>query len=158
MSGAFAQLYNNEKTSVSTIKSYSKQLSKAAILEDNKITLEEAMIWWRDGEGDPLYADLSLIDLSGVTKEHFASQNQIYINLFSISEDGYVYGTIGLELLKNGNVVAFKGYDTYDFDIKSPFFSRKHFVRNIFTAIGMVPHGKGNAFNIIFYGEGTIGK
>ena len=102
--------------------------------------------------------DLSLIDLSGVTKEHFSLKNPTYVSLFSISDDGYVYGTIGLELMPNGNVTAFLGYDTYDFDMKPLSLTKEGTARNANTLMGLIVHGKGQAFNIIFYGEGKIGK
>lgn len=118
---------------------------------DGYITLDEANEWYRTGKGEPLFADLSKIDLSGLFSlgERFVDQTRP-INLFLVSlinpKDALVYGSIKLKRYPNHYVRAYA--DTYDFDIQ---ISRP--IRNISTIIGKMVAGKGTEYTIHLYGS-----
>lgn len=83
---------------------------------DGRVTLDEANKWYREGSGGPLFVDLSKIDLSAISQSDFKKAGKVnYFQTLFNSEDGPVYGNIGLKL-ENGR--ARGDYDTYDFDIK----------------------------------------
>ncbi len=122
---------------------------------DGRITLNEANDWYRNGNGEPLFADLGQLNLSSITPNQFENKDITYFNLLfrGNRKDGLVYGTIGLTNLGNNEV---KGYfDDYDFDIR-PWNSPGNVIRNIETKIGDWKAGNGTGYRIHFYGKGRI--
>ncbi len=128
---------------------------------DGYISLSEANYWYRNGNGEPLYADLSKIDLSFIRASDFQSDRKItYFQTLFSSNDGRVYGNIGLSLV-NGRAVG--NYDRYDFDIKR--YTNKTtqiplslIIRNAATQIGNWFAGNGTPYNIYFYGSYPVKK
>jgi hypothetical protein len=125
---------------------------------DGKITLSEANEWYRTGNGDPLYADASQIDLNPLNKSDFSVGESKYVNFLSPKnmnpETGSVYGTIKVTRLNSNGLVKLGGsngyLDTYDFKPDG------RFMRDINTAIGRTVAGKGIPFNIYTYGNGQL--
>ncbi|HRC79514.1 MAG TPA: RHS repeat-associated core domain-containing protein [Bacteroidales bacterium] len=126
---------------------------------DGYLTLKEANEWYRNGNGQPIFVDLSKIDLSNLYSlgDEYISQEK-YINLFfaSISKnDALVYGTIKLKRYPNDQVKAYP--DIYDFEMhnaKNPL----NWPRNIGTKIGKAYAGDGIPFKINFYGSKQLKK
>jgi len=129
---------------------------------DGYLTWREANDWHRNGNGMPVYVDLSKINLKGISPADFGNKigKKDHFNLlFGKSHsfnDGLVYGTITLRYLGNGKVEAVKN-DTYNFDPK-PWDGIGSVVRNIETIIGKWNVEVGQGFKIHFRGQGTIGK
>lgn len=129
---------------------------------DGHVTLDEANKWFREGDGKPLFVDLSKMDLSAIGQSDFSKvgERKYFQTLFS-SKDGRVYGNIGLTLQSGGKV---KGtYDDYDFDIKSYTNQTKMtpaelIIRTAATAIGQMKAGDGQGFRIYFNGTAVIKK
>jgi len=70
---------------------------------DGKLTLSEANEWYRNGNGEPLFVDLSKIDLSGIYSlgEKYVGQVKTFnllLNSGSLN-DGLVYGKIHLSAI-----------------------------------------------------------
>ena len=122
---------------------------------DGYITLNEANEWYRNGSGDPLYADLRKIDLSGfrslgeskVGKEY--ARNLIYTS--GSKDDRLVYGSLTFIRTPNDGVRAYA--DRYNFDMK-PWLGNT--VRNIQTLIGRRVAGEGKSFLIYLYSTATL--
>lgn len=124
---------------------------------DGYLTLDEANDWYRNGNGETLYADLRKINLYGVGPFGKDEINKtISVNLqaspFTL-KDGLVYGHIGLKVLPDNYVTA--DFDTYDFDIK-PWSDFSIWIRNVATKIGGIYAGKGTPFDIKFYGAAKL--
>ena len=120
---------------------------------DGYITLSEANNWYRNGNGDPLYADFTKIDMS-----HFISLGDKYIgkpyifNLlvgYGATNDALVYGNLTFTRLPNDRVKAEK--DIYDFDMH-PWNNLRNIARNLETIIGNILAGRGKGYPIYFYG------
>jgi len=126
---------------------------------DGYLSLNEANEWYRNGNGQPLFVDLSKIDLSNLYSlgDNYIGEEK-YINLFfaSIStNDALVYGTIKLKRYPNDQVKAYA--DVYDFNMhnsKNPL----NWPINIEAKIGKAYAGDGNPFNINFYGSKQLKK
>ena len=124
---------------------------------DGYLTLQEANEWYRNGNGEPLFASLEKIDLSGIYSlgEKYVGQEK-RISLFLASEsfnDALVYGTITLKRYPNHHVRAYA--DKYDFDMHNSF-NPLNWPRNISTIIGKKVAGKGQAYYINLYGSKAI--
>ena len=124
---------------------------------DGYLTLQEANEWYRNGNGEPLFASLEKIDLSGIYSlgEKYVGQEK-RISLFLASEsfnDALVYGTITLNRYPNHHVRAYA--DKYDFDMHNSF-NPLNWPRNISTIIGKKVAGKGQAYYINLYGSKAI--
>lgn len=128
---------------------------------DGYLTLKEANYWYRNGNGEPLYADLGKIDLAFIKSSDFLPDEKItYFQTLFKSKDGRVYGNLGLKLI-NGNI--FGSHDIYNFDIKPYTKQTKQtplslIVRNFGTGIGSWVAGKGTPYYIYFYGSYPIKK
>ena len=124
---------------------------------DGYITLEEANKWYREGNGEPLYADLQKVDLSGLLSLGEKDVGKSYIvNLFIGSgslTDALVYGTITLKRYPDHGVRAYD--DRYDFDIKKSI-KPNVMMRNALTVIGEWIAGSGTPYSIQFYGTAKL--
>ena len=123
---------------------------------DGYLTKEEADKWWLEGSGNPLYVDISEIDLPDITTESFPEDNSvIYKNfIWGLSNTGKTYGTLRIELLdKNTGEVLIGNQsfvDEYDFSMQ-----KGRPLRNMATKIGR-PGKEGKDFYIIGYGKTRI--
>ena len=124
---------------------------------DGKLTLSEANEWYRNGNGEPLFVDLSKIDLSGIYSlgEKYVGQVKTFnllLNSGSLN-DGLVYGKITLKRYPNHQVRAFA--DRYDFEMHNPK-NPSNWGRNAETVIGKKVAGEGTPFDINIYGSATL--
>ena len=144
---------------------------------DGKITLAEANFWYRNGNGEALYADLSQIDLDFIKASDFSGvgDTKTFQTLFK-SEDGFTYGNINLRYDGGTTVSVIKNYhDTYNFEnhgnrSRNPNIldrigeNSSRAFRNFATVGGRMladrfPMNLHNQeFNIYFYGKGKISK
>ena len=121
---------------------------------DGYLTLDEANEWYASGKGQPLFTDLSKIDLSGIKSlgEKYVGQVKTF-NLLIVSNninDGLVYGNITLKRYPNDYVRAYA--DRYDFDMK-PWGNPVNWGRNVETIIGKNVAGEGIPYTINIYGS-----
>ena len=120
---------------------------------DGYLSLSEANEWYRNGNGQALYTDLSKIDLSGIASlgENYVGQEKVFNLLFNSNSlnDGLVYGKVTLKRYPNHSVKAYA--DMYDFDIK-PWSNPLNWGRNLETIIGKQKAGEGISFEINIYG------
>ncbi|MFO7575029.1 MAG: hypothetical protein R6W67_07710 [Bacteroidales bacterium] len=130
---------------------------------DGYLTLDEANYWYNSGNGQPLSADLSKINLRGVSVDDFKKVGDSkYFNLLFFSNsrnDGLVYGSIKLTYMGptwngKGGIVSAE-YDIYDFDLRD-WNSVGNVGRNMETIIGSYVAGLGTAYRISFYNYGLI--
>lgn len=124
---------------------------------DGYLTMEEANEWYRTGEGQPLFTDLSKIDLSGIYSlgEKYVGQVKtanLLLNNGSLN-DGLVYRNIALKRYINHQVRAFA--DRYDFEMHNPW-NPLNWGRNAETVIGRKVAGEGAPFEINIYGSATL--
>lgn len=122
---------------------------------DGYITLSEANNWYRNGNGETLYADLSKINLSGICSlgEYFVGQERGFNLLMGASlsiNDGLVYGNITLKRYPNHTVRAFE--DKYNFEMHS-WLNPMNWIRNFQTFIGEIVAGEGTSYYIYPYGS-----
>jgi len=124
---------------------------------DGYLTLKEANEWYRNGNGQPIFVDLSKIDLSGIYSlgEKYVGQVKTFnllLNSGSLN-DGLVYGKITLKRYPNHQVRAFA--DRYDFEMHNPK-NPSNWGRNAETVIGKKVAGEGTPFDINIYGSATL--
>ena len=121
---------------------------------DGYLTLDEANKWYASGKGQPLFTDLSKIDLSGIKSlgEKYVGQVKTFNLLFESHNinDGLVYGNITLKRYPNDYVRAYA--DTYNFDMKS-WGNPLNWGRNVETIIGKKVAGEGIPYQINIYGS-----
>ena len=120
---------------------------------DGYITLQEANEWYRNGNGQPLFADLSKLDMSNLLPfgEKHVNEKKV-ANLFVASDsinDMLVYGQITLVRYPKSYVRAYS--DKYDFRMNpgQP-------IRNFITIIGKCFAGKGTDYEINLYSKKKI--
>lgn len=139
----------------------------------NRVTYLAAVLHSKEGNGEAIEVPLSSLDLSDITAADFPNGvgSSEPINLFTKSgarlQDMLVYGTITLKLVSEDKVIATRGKDTYDFDMKFPN-SWGMVTRDIMTLGGglaneflgnkLVPYGLTRPFTIYLTGSATIGK
>ena len=120
---------------------------------DGYITLQEANDWYRNGNGQPLFADFCQIDMSSFISlgDKFAGKRYTFnlLWIYGATNDALVYGNLTFTRLPNDKVRAER--DIYDFDMH-PWKSLRSIVRNIETYIGNIVAGRGKGFPIYFYG------
>ncbi len=120
--------------------------------DDGKLTFEEAVWWYRLGQGEALKINLKSLDLSGISASDFKGgvNSKQAFNLFNLSgtptEQGLIYGSITLYLMENNKVFAYP--DHYDFDLQ---LQSGSFARDIFTIMGQYYNGGGTPYDIYFY-------
>ena len=124
---------------------------------DGYLTLSEANDWYRTGNGQPLFTDLSKIDLSGIYSlgEKYVGQVKTFnllLNSGSLN-DGLVYGNIALKRYPNHQVRAFA--DKYDFEMHNAS-NPLNWGRNAETIIGRKVAGEGKPFEINIHGSSTL--
>lgn len=116
--------------------------------------MDEANEWYRTGGGQPLFTDLSQIDLSGInsTGEKFVGQVKRFNLLLHSNSitDGLVYGNITLKRYPNHQVRAYA--DKYNFEMHDPR-NPLNWGRNVQTIIGSKVAGKGIPYEINIYGS-----
>jgi len=122
---------------------------------DGYITLSEANNWYRNGNGQPLFADLSQINLSGIFSlgEKFVGQEKTFNLLLGNSlslNDGLVFGGITLKRYPNHTVRAYN--DDYNFEMH-PWSNPMNWIRNVQTIIGGFVAGNGTPYKIYPYGS-----
>ena len=121
--------------------------------DDGYLTLKEANWWYRHGNGQPLYADFSKIDLYALsfTYKFQNPGDSKYINLFVYnSRNRFVYGTIKMTL---GNDYYLRAsYDNYNFEMHN-WNNPLNWPRNFGTILGGLEAGDGIPFKIYFYGK-----
>lgn len=124
---------------------------------DGIITLSEANDWYRNGGGNPLYANLGEIDMSGIVSlgERFVGQKRCFNLLLESNslEAGLVYGQITLRRYSNHQVRAYS--DTYNFEMHS-WWNPLNWGRNVETILGDKVAGNGTPYKIHFYGSQTL--
>ena len=121
---------------------------------DGYLTLSEANEWYRNGNGQPLFADLSKVDLSGIYSlgESYVGQTKnfnLLLNSNSLN-DGLVYGQVKFKRYPNHHVRAYA--DNYDFEMHNPK-NPLNWPRNVATLIGRKVAGEGQKFEINLYGS-----
>ena len=130
---------------------------------DGYLILNEANYWYNNGNGQPLSADLSKINLRSVSVDDFKKAGDSkYFNLLFYSNsrnDGLVYGSIKLTYMGptwngKGGIVSAE-YDDYDFGTWN-WNSVGNVVRNLETVIGSLVAGPGTDYRIYFYNYGLI--
>lgn len=124
---------------------------------DGYITDIEARGWWRNGNGQTLYVNQSIINLSPLSTLDFNTENHITHNFFfdinSNKDIGRVYGTLTLHLINpsTGEVklgaVNTAYIDTYDFN------SGGNVFRNAATWFAKKMVGNGTPFDIYGWGK-----
>ena len=117
---------------------------------DGEITLEEANVWYGNGNGQPLFADINKIDLPVwmISKDSPIGQKQVVNTLFGSIQSWLVYGKITLKHYPGNGVRAYS--DNYGFEMKKPWIM--HLGRNFETIIGSMVAGQGEPYNINIYG------
>ncbi len=124
---------------------------------DGYLTLDEANDWYRNGNGQALYTDLSKIDLSNLYSKGEKYVNEVkVINLFRASNstnDALVYGQITLKRYPNHQVRAYS--DEYNFETHNPW-NPLNWPRNIQTRIGRYYAGEGQKYDININGSKTL--
>ena len=149
------------------LKKYNESFENLSTRPDYNgfITDLEARNWWKEGNGAPLYVDVSQIDLRPLSIFDLNYNEAIVHNFFfdinSSIHTGRVYGNLTLTLLnkETGEVKIGpkdKSYiDEYDFNINGPFFC--DFDRNLATLlIRVFIVGKGTPFLFYPYGKNPI--
>jgi hypothetical protein len=121
---------------------------------DGYLTLAEANEWYRNGNGDPLFADLGKINMSNLYSlgEKYVGESKP-ISLFKASmdvNDALVYGSFGMTRYPNHQVRASR--DRYDFEMHEGN-SISIWARNQATKIGEWVAGYGTPYEINFYGS-----
>jgi len=118
------------------------------------ITLEEANDWYQNGNGQPLFVDLSKIDLSGIVSlgEKYVGQVKTFNLLFNSGSlnDGLVHGNITLKRYPNHTVRAYS--DEYNFKMHS-WKNPLNWGRNAETIIGGWVAGQGIPYEMNIYGS-----
>ena len=126
---------------------------------DGYLTLSEANKWYRNGNGQRLFVDESLIELDPVYVGSVRQNETKRINFASLAypnlATGLVYGTITLTGLDDAGMVRIGNeiglIDRYDFEMH-----RGRPLRNIKTKIGAWVAGDGVPYDIYGYGVGQL--
>lgn len=119
---------------------------------DGRISLSEANNWYKNGKGQAITVDASLVDLNFVdTKDWIIGEKYGVQTLFK-SAQGRVLGNIEVEYLGNNQVKIFT--DTYNFEQHGKYLSSP--VRNPANSIGRWLAGEGVEYEINFKGINTI--
>jgi RHS repeat-associated protein len=123
---------------------------------DGHINFDEAMYWWRFGQGVSLFSDLETMDELWNRKRFLKKLRNKGLNKFSfnfffdgISDQSMVFGTLNF-IRKNSNHWLIKK-DEYDFDQQPG----RH-LRNIATKFGGWINGPGEKYKIFFNGRFKI--
>jgi RHS repeat-associated protein len=124
---------------------------------DGYLTLAEANEWYRNGSKDPLFVDLSKIDMSNLYslgEKHVGERKSISLFKASASiNDALVYGSFVMTRYPNHQVRA--SFDRYDFEMHKGR-SITTWARNQATKIGAWVAGYGRPYEVYFYGSKTL--
>ena len=135
---------------------------------DGHITLGEANEWFRNGNGSPLYVDLSKIDLTPIKTTSFGNKTGKLVYNFATNfamGDGLVadfntasvYGTLTLNLVNVHDGAVLIGnaktsiIDNYGFELRGD-----GSFRDKLTTVGHRVAGKGAPYDIYGYGRAAI--
>ena len=152
MTGAFIMMYNELQHPKSDIML--RQKLKRKIERDGKLTLSEAMKWYKKGNGETIEVDINSLNLDFLITE-VQGKPIGYVFCFSTIRGGIgqflVYGSLTAKYYGDNMIRLYN--DTYNFEPHST--SDEH-LRNIETEIGNFVHGQGTPFQIHFNGTYTI--
>ena len=131
-----------------------RQKLKRKIERDGKLTLSEAMKWYKKGNGETIEVDINSLNLDFLITE-VQGKPIGYVFCFSTIRGGIgqflVYGSLTAKYYGDNMIRLYN--DTYNFEPHST--SDEH-LRNIETEIGNFVHGQGTPFQIHFNGTYTI--
>lgn len=130
-------------------------------VRDGYLTLEEANYWYRNGEGQSVSIEMSLLNFDGISVEAFNGIGSEASYTFTPgSNDFFVHGSVRLELVGPNTIVivgdpttGFENGGWYDFEMHS-WFQRP--LRNLETLGAHVIAGSGQRYPIIYEGTATI--
>lgn len=142
--GATIGLLNHASAALGKVQ---RERIKRLILKDGRLTLREANLWWKLGEGGDLTVDASQVDLDFVNPEDWFVGQKAGVQTLLSSRDGRVYGQLTLEYKGNQMFEIFP--DEYGFEMH---YGRGTWARNQATQIGRFFAGKGNPYWIFFGG------
>jgi len=124
---------------------------------DGYLTLKEANEWYKNGNGQPLFTKLSMLDLFSLCSlgdKYIGSVKSFNILLCSTTlNDGLVYGHITFKRYPNDKIRAYA--DEYNFEMhnsKNPL----NWPRNLETLIGRIVAGQGQKYKINLYGSKVL--
>ena len=121
---------------------------------DGHLTLAEANVWYRTGNGQPLFTDLAKIDLAHIYSKGEATvgKEKIHNLLFASGSlnDGLVYGQVKLKRYPADHVRAYA--DRYDFDIHNDW-NPLNWPRNREAELGGAVAGRGTLYEINIFGS-----
>ncbi|WP_255489689.1 RHS repeat domain-containing protein [Dysgonomonas sp. 25] len=130
---------------------------------DGYLTPKEAEAWYREGGGQPLYVDVSKINLGGAWASYFKIGEEKGYNFFLMSPKNYdtarVYGTLAITLLDDNGTASIVPsryrdsgqIDDYNFD-QHP----GQPLRNLQTRAASKYAGAGTGYNIYGYGTAKL--
>ncbi len=125
---------------------------------DGDLTIDEVDFWYRNGNGQPLFVNLTSIDLGNISSEDFIGIGETdFFNLLlngSSINDFIIYGSITLRLYPNDIVKAFS--DKYDFEMHKPLWNPLNWPRNYEAYYGGKQAGQGKKFKIMINGSSRI--
>lgn len=156
MTAAYTMMFNDMKHLKEEFRRKVIHQIKKLIISDGKLTLDEAGLWYKIGNGKMLTVDASKIDLNfldvstlKIGKKFSASTWKGNIN------QGLVYGSITCEYIGNSLIKILP--DIYNFE---PHLNTNGLtsvkIRNLATKIADVMHGEGMPFEIRFRGLNRV--
>ena len=160
-----------DESAISRFKNSYYNLSKRPDW-DGYLSLSEAIYWYRNGNGQPLYVSSEKIDLSQISLEDIKNSGgivQLLVpsviarNSLKFPESGEVYGQIQITIEDENTGKVLLGrrsdrrLDTYDFRMHK-WNSLKNIGRNILTLLGKLVVGSGKEYDIYTYGYGHVAR
>ena len=160
-----------DESAISRFKNSYYNLSKRPDW-DGYLSLSEAIYWYRNGNGQPLYVSSEKIDLSQISLEDIKNSGgivQLLVpsviarNSLKFPESGEVYGQIQITIEDENTGKVLLGrrsdrrLDTYDFRMHK-WNSLKNIGRNILTLLGKLVAGSGKEYDIYTYGYGHVAR
>ena len=132
---------------------------------DGRITIHEAVYWWRNGNGQAQSVPLSSVDLQGISAREFSFIGEtrgfrLDFTHYSNASDAAVYGGLSLKLVAP-NRVEYVGGAEFNFEmhqLPGQFNSSYAYTvfRNIATLGARDALGRGQSFDIDLTGQATV--